>query len=415
MMSDCCGCRFDVGVTTSRNRLAHRIEEDYFVLCDDDFVLGLQTRFDDALHILGTHPDIGVVGGKLYDFGWNEEWVRNWELFLEYDRNHKILLSIPIYDLAPRAREVGGIRFFLCDAVLNFAAFRRSMFIEGVQWDERFKSNGEHEDFFLNLKINSSYRVAYLPTMVAYHHHPKEYRAYISCLRERNEGSKRFFEKWGLEQHIEYGLGVRTLDDLGAVVEASDARARFFLNGDLSLRRTEPMSAALLIGEFERIAAVGTLDGHGNRATAGATSGSLLLDPDTLAIFPAPEANIAVRPAATTADPKDDDLRERYQLETTDRDQAVSAADQEVYFRYDAILRAEATFTFGIIVAVPRRAKMRPGAGWRRSCAGRIAMDEFSYGRAAAPSSVCNGQAIGDRFMSTFRCCRAASVGFGSI
>jgi GT2 family glycosyltransferase len=91
---------YDVGVTASSNRLALGIEEDYFVLCDDDFVLGPQTRFDDALHILRAHPDIGVVGGKLYDFGWNEEWVRNWELFLEYDRQHKILLSIPIYDLA---------------------------------------------------------------------------------------------------------------------------------------------------------------------------------------------------------------------------------------------------------------------------------------------------------------------------
>jgi GT2 family glycosyltransferase len=335
---------YDVGVTASRNRLAHEIQEDYFILSDDDFVFGPRTRFDDALHILATQPEIGVVGGRLYDFGWNEEWVRNWELFLEYDRQQKILFSIPIYELAPRAREVGGIRFFLCDAVLNFAVFRRSMFAEGVQWDERFKSNGEHEDFFLNLKINSPFKVAYLPTMVAYHHHPEEYRAYISRLRERNEGWKRFFEKWGLEQHIEFGLGVRTLDDLGTVVEESGARARFFFNGDLSLRRTQPMPAALLIGDFQRIATVGALDGKGNRATNGAISGSLLLDPDTFAIVPAPEASIAVRPVAAGADPNDDDPFERYRLETSNRDQAVSATDQEIYFRHDAILRGDSDF-----------------------------------------------------------------------
>jgi GT2 family glycosyltransferase len=335
---------YDVGVTASRNRLAHEIQEDYFVLCDDDFILGGQTRFDDALRILATQPEIGVVGGKLYDFGWNEEWVRNWELFLEYDRQQKILFSIPIYELAPRAREVGGIRYFLCDAVLNFSVFRRSMFAAGVQWDERFKSNGEHEDFFLNLKINSPFRVAYLPTMVAYHHHPEEYRAYISRLRERNEGWRRFFEKWGLEQHIEFGLGVRTLDDLGTVVEASDARARFFFNGDLSLRRTQPMPTALMIGDFERIATVGTLDGKGNAATQGATTGSLLLDPDTFAIVPAPEADIARRPAATAAAADDADPSERYRLETSSRDQAVGATDQEVYFRYDAILRRDSDF-----------------------------------------------------------------------
>jgi hypothetical protein len=176
--------------------------------------------------------------------------------------------------------------------------------------------------------------------MVAYHHHPEEYRTYISRLRERNEGWKRFFEKWGLEQHIEFGLGVRTLDDLGTVIEGSDARARFFFNGDLSLRRTKPMPAAMAIGDFERIATVGTLDGKGNPASDGATSGSLLLDPDNFAIIPAPDPQIVVRQTAG-ATPKDEDPRERYRLETSNRDQAVSATDQEIYFRYDAILRRD--------------------------------------------------------------------------
>jgi hypothetical protein len=180
--------------------------------------------------------------------------------------------------------------------------------------------------------------------MVAYHHHPEEYRAYISRLRERSEGWKRFFDKWGLEQHIEFGLGVRTLDDLATVVGETDARARFFFNGDLSLRRTRPLPAALLIGDFEKIATVGALDGKGNRAANEATSGSLLLDPDSFAIIPAPEANIAARPAAAGAAPNDDDARQRYRLETSDCDQAVSAADQEIYFRYDAILRRDSDF-----------------------------------------------------------------------
>jgi GT2 family glycosyltransferase len=336
---------YDVGVTASRNRLAREIREDYFILCDDDFILGPQTRFDDAVHILETHPEIGVVGGKLYDFGWNEEWIRNWELFLEYDKDQKILFSIPIYELAPRAREVGGIRFFLCDAVLNFAIFRRSMFAQGVQWDERFKSNGEHEDFFLNLKVNSSYRVAYLPTMIAYHHHPEEYRAYITRLRERNEGWKRLFEKWGIEQHIEFGLGVRTLDDLGTIVEPDEARSRFFLNADLSLRRSRATPASLLIGDFEKLATVGSLDAKGDTAVrSGAGMGSLLLDPTSLAIVAAPPQSTVLQPLIHGADGIEEDRRERYRLETSFRGQAVSATDQEIYFRYDPILREDSDF-----------------------------------------------------------------------
>lgn len=329
---------YDAGVTASRNQLALTISEDFFILCDDDFVFGPQTDFRDALHILAACPEIGVVGGRLHDFAWGEESIRNWEMFLEYDKKQKILFSIPIYELAPRARELGGIRYYLCDAVLNFALFRRSMFSEGVRWDERFKSNGEHEDFYLNLKVNSPYLVAYLPTMVAYHHHPEEYRAYISRLRERNEGWKRFFEKWGLEQHIEFGLGVRTLDDLNNVVEAAEAKERFFINADLSLRRTHSSSDSLLLGDYERIAPVGALDAAGGAAGNKSGMASLLLDSGARSVI-APADPDGADAAAPVEEPV-----ERYWLETSERSPAVSATTREIYFRHDAVLRADADF-----------------------------------------------------------------------
>lgn len=328
---------YDAGVTASRNRVALAIREDYFVLCDDDFVFGPQTDFHDALHILESCPEIGVVGGKLHDYGWGEESIRNWELFLEYDKKQKILFSIPIYELAPKARELGGIRYFLCDAVLNFALFRRSMFSDGVRWDEQFKSNGEHEDFYLNLKMNFPFLVAYLPTMVAYHHHPEEYRAYISRLRERSEGWKKFFEKWGLEQHIEFGLGVRTLDDLNTVIGATDAKARFFINADLSLRRTGPASDILMLGDYEKIAPVGALDAAGNSVGNKPAMARLLLAPDARSVISPPD------PDGDAAAPADEPL-ERYWLESSGRSLAVSATTREIYLRHDAVLRTDADF-----------------------------------------------------------------------
>jgi GT2 family glycosyltransferase len=335
---------YDVGVTASRNSLAREIDEDYFVLCDDDFILGPQTSFRDAVQILETHPEIGIVGGRLYDFSWesSQELVRHWELFLQYDRQQKILFSIPIYELAPKVRQLGGISFYLCDAVLNFAVFRRSMFANGVQWDERFKSNGEHEDFYLNLKVNSPYRVAYLPTMVAYHHHPEECRAYIGRLRERNEGWRRFFEKWDLEQHVEFGLGVRTIDDFDTVTTAQDARSRFFINADLSLRRTEPRRDALVIRDFERIEAIGALDHLGN-AHAGSAAGRLLVNPDTRNLVAISEQTTGAR-TDNGASSTRGVLLDRYGLEISDEDPAVSATNQEIYFRYDAMLRSDADF-----------------------------------------------------------------------
>src|SRR5689334_17568065 len=58
---------FDAGIAASRNRLAEAISEDFFVLCDDDFIIRPYTQFDEALMILRARDDIGVVGGCLRD------------------------------------------------------------------------------------------------------------------------------------------------------------------------------------------------------------------------------------------------------------------------------------------------------------------------------------------------------------
>ena len=221
---------YDAGVTASRNRLVAAMGEEYFVLCDDDFVFGAETRFTEAIAILEAEPEIGVVGGKLYDFDGTEERPRHWELFFEYDRKNRLLITTPIYQLTPIAREVAGVKLYLCDAVMNFAVFRRSIFDETVRWDERFKSNGEHEDFYLNLKVNSTAQVAYLPTMTAYHHRSEVYEGYHHQLRGREQGWSDFLLKWNLQQHLEIGYGVRSIADVGTVVDAEGARQKFSLD-----------------------------------------------------------------------------------------------------------------------------------------------------------------------------------------
>ena len=54
---------FDAGLAASRNALVGAISEDYFLLCDDDFVLCEASRLDDAVAVLDGAPDIAVVGG----------------------------------------------------------------------------------------------------------------------------------------------------------------------------------------------------------------------------------------------------------------------------------------------------------------------------------------------------------------
>ncbi len=220
---------FDAGVAASRNRVVASIAEEFFVLCDDDFILNAQTSFDAAMAILTAHPDIGVVGGRLRDTSNGVPYDRHWEMYLQYDPANRLLTSIPMYHFAPQAHRLGEIEYFICDTALNFAVFRRSLFTRGIGWDERFKSNGEHEDFYLSLKLNGQHRVAYLPSMVAAHDHIYAFANYRTGLRERPEGWQWLMQKWQVDQYLEVGFGVRTIDQPGEVVRDEAARDRYHI------------------------------------------------------------------------------------------------------------------------------------------------------------------------------------------
>jgi glycosyltransferase involved in cell wall biosynthesis len=350
---------YDAGVCASRNRLAASIVEQYFVLCDDDFVFGSGTDFREALRILHNHPDIGVVGGRLYDFDGNSEYQRNWELYLHLDVDNRTLTSTPIYQYAPRIREMGSTRLFLCDAVMNFAVMRRAIFDQpAIRWDERFKSNGEHEDFFLNLKLNSSVRVAYLPTMIAYHHHPEAFANYRSQLRDRLEGWRRLFEKWGIDQYLEIGLGVRSIDDLRETVNESDARSRFYLNDHLSLRR-QAESESLLVDKT-RLAGVGLLDGTGE-AKSSPRMARLLVPLAGGKVMTGPEIEPFEEPYPGTERVGSGNALARYSLEPMGAAVDIKRGSVAILFRYNSLTRADSDFVLWYRVCPEE------GKSWRAS------------------------------------------------
>ncbi|MGO9991009.1 MAG: glycosyltransferase family 2 protein [Steroidobacteraceae bacterium] len=338
---------YDAGVCASRNRLVARITEKYFVLCDDDFVFGRRTNFHEALGILDHYPEIGVVGGKLYDYDGSMEYTRNWELFLHLDRANRTLTSIPIYHLAPRVTQLGKTQFYHCDAVMNFAVIRRDIFRQPeIRWDERFKSNGEHEDFFLNMKLNSEVRVAYLPTMVAYHHHPEVFLKYRSQLRDRQEGWKRFFAKWNIDQHLEIGLGVRTIDDFNVVVAEEEARDRFFLNQNLALRR-ETNAAALLVGVGSSLTVVGMLDKDGEPHASSHPTARLLVGRVGSGVIPAPDreaSNGVTGSQGPLGAESCETAKSRYSFVPHSPVRDWNFADVAVLFRYNPIARGDADF-----------------------------------------------------------------------
>lgn len=330
---------YDAGVCASRNRLALAVKEEYLVLCDDDFVLGAETDFAPALEILAARPDIGIVGGRLYDFDGEREFPRHWELYLHLDRANRTLTSIPITQFAPRVERLGALSYYLCDAVMNFAVMRRTIFEDPcVRWDERFQSNGEHEDFYLNLKLHSNVRVAYLPRLIAYHHHPESFLGYRSRLRDRVAGWARFFEKWQIDQHLEIGMGVRTIRDLSTVVTQEDTERRFYLNPNLTLRRTEP-AEVLVVGSGGALHCVSGADEHGEPRWNRTSTARLLVPRDRgrpLPVRPADAEHNAQQSASVA--------RARHSFGPDGPFVEPDHLRFGICFRYNAALRANADF-----------------------------------------------------------------------
>lgn len=196
----------EAGVARSRNLLVSQVRTLYLLICDDDFVFTPDTDPAGALHVLDRDPEVAIVGGKLLDVWdfrnlWGGE-DRHWECFLFLDRQHGLLVSLPISAFRPIVRMRGPYKYYLCDAVLNFAVMRTSLFaVQGHRWDERFICNGEHEDFYLTLKYNHSAKVAYLPQMTCYHHHPAD-PSYAE-FRDQQEGWILLAEKWGIRQYVD--------------------------------------------------------------------------------------------------------------------------------------------------------------------------------------------------------------------
>lgn len=202
---------YDAGVAAARNAAVDLVTEPCFLLCDDDFIITEETDVSDAARLLDSAPELAVVGGRLLDGeaqGGKLRWrQRYWELFMFLDRRSRLLTTCPIRLHAPEPAEIDGVSHFRCDAVMNWALMRTRAFSEGAGWDERYTCNGEHEDFYLTLKEETDWRVAYLPTMTAKHHHPPN--PHYAVRRDRSEGWRRLAEKWGFDRHLELGLGLR--------------------------------------------------------------------------------------------------------------------------------------------------------------------------------------------------------------
>jgi peptidoglycan/xylan/chitin deacetylase (PgdA/CDA1 family)/glycosyltransferase involved in cell wall biosynthesis len=195
----------DAGVCASRNAAVGLAETEYVLICDDDFIFSNETSFAIPMEILDHDRSIDIVGGVVRDIvgpmnasSWR---VRRWEHFFELDRKRRQMFTTMIDSFSPLRREVNGHSYFLADTVLNWKLVRKSAFARGARWDPRFKCNGEHNDFYINIKENTDIGVAYCPHFFVYHHSPQDF--HYGVKRDNEEGFALLGEKWGIDEVLD--------------------------------------------------------------------------------------------------------------------------------------------------------------------------------------------------------------------
>ena len=211
---------FDSGVSLCRAELTKLSDTEFILFGDDDFIFTPSTNVAAARNVLSSLPDVGVLGGSMIDIKTIERRGRlrkrrRYEKLMYIDEQSRGLLTIPIDFIKPKFANVNQEPVYFCDIVINWALCRRSVFDdERCLWDAQFKSAGEHENFFLQLKKFSEYRVAYYPALQCDHLHEETDPSYEE-LRSRQEGWQLFAKKWELDWHMDVGQGLRSFQDYG--------------------------------------------------------------------------------------------------------------------------------------------------------------------------------------------------------
>lgn len=200
---------FDFGVSAGRSLLARNVATSFLVFGDDDYVFTKRTRFAPVMAYLKARPEVAIVTGAWVDSfpkkdGGVSREPRRYETYLYRDVVNRGLVAIPIDHVTPDVDTFEGEFFFRCELGLNWAMTRTSFFAdERFLWDSQFKTNGEHENFFLQIKEFGGGRVMFYPGMEC-DHRPEAPSSYMR-LRNREDGWAAFGRKWDVDWFLLVG------------------------------------------------------------------------------------------------------------------------------------------------------------------------------------------------------------------
>ncbi len=208
----------DIGLSRARNIMLDHVGTEYFVLCDDDFVIDDEFFLNNAVKVLDENPDIGVVGGYYRDIIFDRELKfthaqdRQFTMRFEFEPKTRTLVRIP-FNYIPFERQFDeDTRCVPVDCVNNLALFRRSLFDDPqVRWDERMKISGEHIDFYFNLYKKGGVKIVYDPSFSVLHNR-RQNMEYVKY-RNRRDGISLFYEKWNIDNEVDFDFGIKKISN----------------------------------------------------------------------------------------------------------------------------------------------------------------------------------------------------------
>jgi glycosyltransferase involved in cell wall biosynthesis len=164
----------DIGVSAGRNNLVRMANEQYLLLCDDDFLFDLGCDYKDGLNIL-KQRNLDMLGGWLknkYDIVTGEYEFRGCiGRHYESSRDICVLINEDKYRMP---------EFEDCTHLMQFFFAKKGSMLKNL-WDEDLKTE-EHYEFFYRLKKNNM-KIGFSKNLFACHTYerpknPKKYNEY---------------------------------------------------------------------------------------------------------------------------------------------------------------------------------------------------------------------------------------------
>lgn len=156
----------DCGLSYARNALVKKVDTPYTLLLDDDHWFHKTTDLAQMKSILEYDSNLGIVSGRF----WQDNEIKPYEKFFLFCDKLLVLLSWETLfkKNLVSLRTYNNIKFGYADICHNFFVAKTQV-LKDYGWDNRHKVHSEHLDFYLNLKINSPYKVAFMPEMIIGH------------------------------------------------------------------------------------------------------------------------------------------------------------------------------------------------------------------------------------------------------